>query len=459
MPARSFTITIPLDALHVSTTGDWTFNTVTNPDRWQLVGSTGTLNLIVSGGDSLTFSGSGILPPTTVAAAPAGFTPTTDLLLTIPLYSGGNFLHYDIHYANTQLLNNTSAFSYQIPANTPWLDIWIGFISIVAGTPSGGDNILLDNEGNNAFITGSYIISAQTWFFNPVTNHFRFEDETDPWIPQDPVLNVVSVYPPAGCGATDVTIHGTGFGDGAAVLFDNIPAANIVVVDSEHITCTVPAHADGPVDVTVINVDANSDTAIGAYIYGTPYWIKEHVVVLGNTHYSTVNLGLPVAVIAVDPPGVNKDAGSDFTIVGAGFQEGATATLVSGDNRTAIDVVFVDSGTLTGITPDRPFKGTVTIIVTNPDGSSGALEVTNTVDVFLLNEVVQACDAPDGDFAFYQLTTPTNFWWVIPAFQFHVHQPYPPSDNWIVAPAPPGMNGWYFSTNNFDGNVFITQSH
>lgn len=59
-------------------------------------------------------------------------------------------------------------------------------------------------------------------------------------------------------GGTIVTLTGQNFDAGANVLFDNIPATNIDVVNADTINLTTPAHIKGSVDVVVVNSDNQS---------------------------------------------------------------------------------------------------------------------------------------------------------------------------------------------------------
>jgi uncharacterized protein YkwD len=64
---------------------------------------------------------------------------------------------------------------------------------------------------------------------------------------------LTSVVPDRGvpAGGDTVTIGGFGFVAGAAVEFGGLPATNVVIVSPNSLTCKTPAHALGPVDVTV----------------------------------------------------------------------------------------------------------------------------------------------------------------------------------------------------------------
>jgi len=84
-----------------------------------------------------------------------------------------------------------------------------------------------------------------------------------------PPVTVTSVVPANGpfFGGQPVTVNGTGFLAGATVTFGGATATNIVVVSSIKITAKTPAHAPGPVNVTVTNTNATSGTLTNGYTY------------------------------------------------------------------------------------------------------------------------------------------------------------------------------------------------
>jgi len=86
-------------------------------------------------------------------------------------------------------------------------------------------------------------------------------------VDETPTLS--SVTPNSGPieGGVTVTLSGTLFQDGAAVLFGMVPAADVVVLSANQITCTTPAHFPAQVDVKVINPDATEAVLLNAYGY------------------------------------------------------------------------------------------------------------------------------------------------------------------------------------------------
>lgn len=81
-------------------------------------------------------------------------------------------------------------------------------------------------------------------------------------------LAIATVSPAIGptTGGTAVTITGANFTNGATVSFGATPATSVVFVSATEITCVTPAHAAGPVNVTVITP---GDTVMkaGAFTY------------------------------------------------------------------------------------------------------------------------------------------------------------------------------------------------
>lgn len=82
-----------------------------------------------------------------------------------------------------------------------------------------------------------------------------------------PAPEITSIMQPVGHpnGGETVTINGKYFVSGATVLFGTTIATNVVAVSDTQITVTVPKGAQGTIDVTVKNPDAQK--AIGQYQY------------------------------------------------------------------------------------------------------------------------------------------------------------------------------------------------
>lgn len=99
---------------------------------------------------------------------------------------------------------------------------------------------------------------------------------TGPVTPQAPYPDsksaplVVGVSPNTGlaAGGTPVTISGAGFTGATTATFGGPAASAMVVVNSNTITCTTPAHAAGTVDVRVTTPNGTSaNTVADNFIY------------------------------------------------------------------------------------------------------------------------------------------------------------------------------------------------
>jgi hypothetical protein len=80
---------------------------------------------------------------------------------------------------------------------------------------------------------------------------------------------LVAVYPSVGgtYGLDPVVLYGTGFVEGAAVTFDGLAAFDVIFTDARTLSCVVPAHAAGLVDVVVTNPDATQATLTDGFRY------------------------------------------------------------------------------------------------------------------------------------------------------------------------------------------------
>lgn len=82
---------------------------------------------------------------------------------------------------------------------------------------------------------------------------------------------ISSINPPTDFtnGGTAITISGSNFEAGAAVMFDGVPAGNVVVVSGSQITAITPAHSVGSATVVVVNTDGGTGSANFVYSLGS----------------------------------------------------------------------------------------------------------------------------------------------------------------------------------------------
>ncbi|MCI0342027.1 MAG: IPT/TIG domain-containing protein [Planctomycetales bacterium] len=165
---------------------------------------------------------------------------------------------------------------------------------------------------------------------------------------------VSSLSPGSGdvAGGTPVTVSGASFATGATVTFGSAQATGVVVLSPSTITCATPAGSAGAVNVTVTNPTGLSGSLASGYTYTT-----------GGT----------VPTVSSVSPGSGASAGGTLiTVTGSSFQSGAGVTI---GGAAATSVTFVNSTTLTAVTPPAPAGGTgaLSVTVTNPGGASGTL--------------------------------------------------------------------------------------
>ena len=163
------------------------------------------------------------------------------------------------------------------------------------------------------------------------------------------ILSVIPSHGPT-VGGISVLITGTEFRYDIAVTFDGTTATDIVVVSANYITCTIPAHAVGAVDVVVTNLTGGS--------LGTA------TLTNGFTYY----VAAPT-VTKVMPPTGGAAGGEAIIITGTGFA--ATPTVTMGGS-SATSVVLIDSKHVSCITPAHA-AGLVDVDVINPDTQFGTL--------------------------------------------------------------------------------------
>ncbi len=158
-----------------------------------------------------------------------------------------------------------------------------------------------------------------------------------------PTINTVTPLYAAQVGGSSITLSGTQYFDGATVKIDGKSCA-ITSLSSGTITCTVPAHSAGNVDIVVTNTDGKKTTLSNSFYYPP----------------------LPV-VTSVSPSFGALAGGTLLTLTGSGFISGMTVT-VGEINCTSVNVV---SSTTATCTTGGHAAGAATIVVTNTDTQSG----------------------------------------------------------------------------------------
>lgn len=160
-----------------------------------------------------------------------------------------------------------------------------------------------------------------------------------------PVVTAVSPTSGSTAGGGSVTLTGTGFKSGAAVLFGTT-AATVTATTATSITVTLPARPAGVVSVTVTNPDGQSSTLPNAFRYVAP----------------------PSAA-SVTPNKGPTSGGTRVTITGTGFTAGVRVRFA---NEDATDVIVLNATTIEALTPAHA-AGIVNVVVEAPNIGSATL--------------------------------------------------------------------------------------
>jgi hypothetical protein len=249
--------------------------------------------------------------------------------------------------------NATVAFS-GTPAVSP---VVVSSSKITVHTPA------LSNATTDVVVTTPYGTSIPT-----TASKFRFASP--------PVVTAVVPNIGALAGGNTVTLTGSGFTLANAVHFGDALATNIVVASDSKMTVTAPAHAAGPVDVTVdVGSLIGAPNAGDTYTYKvrSGYWMVDELgSVFGfgdSAYYGGAQALTQNTVIDIEPTPsgsgywILDDAGNVFPFGDAVWQ-GQPTSLAPDESATSISAnpagtgywVFTDKGRAFGF-GDAPFEG------------------------------------------------------------------------------------------------------
>lgn len=197
-----------------------------------------------------------------------------------------------------------------------------------------------------------------------------------------PTITVVN--PAAGKANTPVTITGTSFLRGAKVTFGNIPADPVDFKSVTTLTVLAPEHADGSVDIVVINPDGMQGTKTGGFEYKSTNALTARQPVIetrplkadatrkrpGPSSYSPPPKIVSVALLDGLPAVGSQRGGTVVQISGIGFASGIQVYF---DDTPALSITLASDGRLIQATTPPHATGWVGVRVTNLDGQSGTL--------------------------------------------------------------------------------------
>ena len=162
-----------------------------------------------------------------------------------------------------------------------------------------------------------------------------------------PVISEVSPAEANIAGGEQITIKGDKFLSGATVKLGTTLATDVVVVDENTITATVPAGAQGETTLTVTNPDKQSTTA------PFTYWADPEID-------------------SITPDNGAYEGNTSVTIVGKNFVKGLKVYF--GDQEATVSGVYPATGKIIVRTPVATAAGTVDVTVENPDGRTATLK-------------------------------------------------------------------------------------
>lgn len=163
-----------------------------------------------------------------------------------------------------------------------------------------------------------------------------------------PAPRVDSVSPTSGSldGGGRMVISGNFFQEGAQVFIGNNAAGDITHTSAQVLEVTIPEGVAGPAAITVTNPDTQRGVLAAGYTYIPPR--------------------PPPAITGISPNFGDEIGGTNVTILGNGFQFGATAFF--GDNEAPL-VEVINANYIRVRTPGHD-PGSVDVTVVNPDGET-----------------------------------------------------------------------------------------
>jgi hypothetical protein len=193
---------------------------------------------------------------------------------------------------------------------------------------------------------------------------------------EDFPFTFISVIPES--GSTDgndlITIKGQGMEFISKIEIGGKPCNQLVKISSELVSCETPANIEGSSEIVLTN------------IIGT--------VAIGSFKYRSIPKLLSVQ------PSIGHVAGGELvTITGTGLKKGATVTF--DEKLDCGSLTYIDSETLTCISPARATTGSVWVTVNNPDSEIGRARLFT----YRLNPVVTSIYPTGGSITGFTLVT------------------------------------------------------
>ncbi len=322
----------------------------------------------VTGGTSVSISGSGFTPDSTVdfgssAASGVDVVSPTEITASAPAGTAGLSIDVTVTTpAGTSATSSSDQYAYGPPS--------ISEVKPDAGSAAGGNTVTISGTGftldstvavgSNAASSVDVVspteITAKAPAGSAGTVALTVTSPAGASAGYDYTYggpSVTGVSPDAGplAGGNTVTISGTGFSSDSTVDFGSSAASGVDVVSASEITATAPAESAGTVAVTVTTpAGTSAKSSADLYAFGAP------------------------SVSKVAPAAGPTAGGNTVTVSGSGFVPGSAVKFGS----VAAGSVDVVSPTEITATAPAGSAGTVAVTVTTPAGTS----VTSSADVY-----------------------------------------------------------------------------
>ncbi len=276
------------------------------------------------------------IPPDTLSI-PATMICPIEPLLTIVQQPRGLMLNAGGTGTLTVAAQGTAPLTYQWRRN--------GVNLVNGGVISGATSSTLTLTGATLQDSGYYDVIVTDVYGN-ITSATAVVTVID--VAAAPTLSAVAPATGRLIGGDLVTLTGTNFIPGALkVSFGGLDATGIVFVSTTSVTCLIPPHAAGLVDVVVTTPAGPPATLVGGFTYLPPPTI------------SSINTTAPAAFGPYGPIGGTNTV----TITGTNFVNGATTVKFGSGDATS--VVVTGTTSLTCVAPDNLVAGVVDVSVSD----------------------------------------------------------------------------------------------
>ena len=348
-------------------TGGYTFTTTPAPTVSSITPTSGA----VTGSTAVTVTGTGYITGATVKIGGSTCTsPTvvnaTTITCTTSSHAAGSS-DVVVYNPDTQYGTLASGFSYVAAPTVTSVSPTVGALAggttlTVTGTNFrtgatiniGGSNcpsVVVQNSttvrcttpAHSAGIVSVTVTNTPDNQYATLTNSFTYQGAP-----------TVTSHTPSGgalAGGGTITINGGSFATGATVTIGGSSCTGVTVQSSGQLTCTIPAHSPGTVDVIVTNLDNQFGTLSSSFTYRAA-----------------------PTVTSITPQYGLATGNQLVTIVGTGFQVGGS-TVDLGGAACAVDVGGGPSTSTTiYCTTSARAPSAVNVIVTNSaDSQTGTL--------------------------------------------------------------------------------------